>query len=60
MPKLSPVPSLRRLASVAVSAGLLAGATPAAAVAGGPPEAKPLKCDPTVEGSKDGRGRKNG
>ncbi len=60
MAKLSPVPSLRKFATVAVSAGLLAGATPGAAFAGDPPEAKPLKCDPAVEVCKDGRGRKNG
>ncbi len=58
MTKLSLIPSLRRFATVAVSAGLLAGATPGAAVAGGPPQSKPMKCDPTVEVCKDGR--KNG
>jgi hypothetical protein len=44
--------------AVAVAAGLLAGAMPTAALAGGGKEAKPLKCDPTVEVCKDGR--KNG
>ena len=50
-------PSLRKLLTVAVGAGILGGSAPAAALAGGG-TTKPPKCDPTVQVCDDGR--KNG
>jgi hypothetical protein len=57
----APLPSspFRKVLVLAASAGLLAGATPAAAVAGGAAKVvKPPKCDPAVAVCDDGR--KNG
>ena len=57
----APLPSpFRKVLVLAVSAGLLAGATPSAALAGGggAKVAKPPKCDPLVDLCNDGR--KNG
>ena len=55
----APLPSpFRKVLVLAVTAGLLSGATPAAALAGDAKAAKPPKCDPTVEVCNDGR--KNG
>ena len=58
MIKSSSVPSLRKLAILVVGVGLVSGATPGAAVAGGGTQSKPTKCDPIVQVCGDGR--KNG
>jgi hypothetical protein len=59
MPASRPSSPLRKVVVLAVGAGLLAGATPTAAVAGGGKVAvKPPKCDPLVSVCNDGR--KNG